>query len=84
MSPDGEFILIGGYKGTRRISVSMQGEEWRVEEKWTTTQIKPFFNDLVIHNSHAYGFFGPALTCIDTEDGKRKWKSGRFGGQSGR
>ena len=32
-----------------------------------------------MHNNHAYGFDGAILSCIDLQDGKRKWKGGRYG-----
>ena len=44
-------------------------------------QMKPSFNDIVVHKGHAFGFVGPNLTCIDISDGKRKWRGGRYGGQ---
>jgi hypothetical protein len=41
--------------------------------------LKPHFSDFVGHEDHAYGFDGSILSCIAVEDGKRKWKGGRYG-----
>jgi outer membrane protein assembly factor BamB len=52
---------------------------WAVEERWTSTGLKPYFSDFVVHEGHAYGFDGGILSSIDLADGKRKWKGGRYG-----
>jgi outer membrane protein assembly factor BamB len=44
-----------------------------------STGLKPYFNDFVVHNGHAFGFDGSILSSIDLADGKRKWKGGRYG-----
>src|SRR5262249_2386056 len=36
-------------------------------------------NGFVGHKSHAFGFDGRILACIDLKEGKRKWKGGRYG-----
>jgi outer membrane protein assembly factor BamB len=65
--------------GTRRIAVAQGPGGWTVEERWTSAALKPYFNDFVVHNGHAFGFDGRILACIDIEDGKRQWKGGRYG-----
>jgi outer membrane protein assembly factor BamB len=65
--------------GMRRIAVAHGPGGWTVEERWTSNALKPYFNDIVIHDSHAFGFDGSILACVDLKDGKRKWKGGRYG-----
>ena len=70
---------MSGGIGTRRIAVAHGPGGWTVEERWTSRGLKPYFNDFVVHKGHAFGFDGSILACIDLEDGKRKWKGGRYG-----
>jgi outer membrane protein assembly factor BamB len=65
--------------GSRRIAVAHGPGGWTVAERWISTGLKPSFNDFVIHDGHAFGFDGSILSCINLEDGKRKWKGGRYG-----
>jgi outer membrane protein assembly factor BamB len=83
-----------GGQGMRRLAISRQSDGpttgsqpsgvtskdgWTVEERWTSRGLKPYYNDFVIHNGHAYGFDGSILSSIDLETGERKWKGGRYG-----
>jgi outer membrane protein assembly factor BamB len=65
--------------GVRRVAVTKGPAGWSVEERWTSNGLKPYFNDFVVHKGHAFGFDGSLLASIDLEDGKRKWKGGRYG-----
>ena len=83
LAPGGDVLItvseaMGGV-GIRRIAVAPGAAGWSVEERWTSRGLKPYFNDFVVHNGHAYGFDGSILACIDLEDGARKWKGGRYG-----
>ncbi len=65
--------------GTRRLGVTHGPDGWSVEERWTSIRLKPYFNDFVVHEGHAYGFDGSILACMDVADGNRAWKGGRYG-----
>jgi outer membrane protein assembly factor BamB len=80
---DGDVLInsadaMGG-NGIRRLAVARGPAGWKVEERWTSRGLKPYFNDLVVHKGHAFGFDGNILSCIDLADGTRKWKGGRYG-----
>ena len=65
--------------GMLRVNVARDAKGWSVKERWTSTGLKPYFNDFVAHDGHAFGFDGGILACIEVEDGTRKWKGGRYG-----
>src|SRR4030095_15643247 len=68
-----------GGAGIRRLGITHGPAAWSVEERWTSTGLKPFFNDFVVHKGHAFGLDGSLLSSIDLADGKRAWKGGRYG-----
>ena len=85
LTPDGDVLLnalistgLAGH-GTRRITVGRASGSWTVTERWTSNGLKPYFNDFVVHEGHAYGFDGAILACINLDDGARRWKGGRYG-----
>ena len=73
-------VLIGGDPvGTRHIGVERGPGGWRIEERWTSNGLKPYYSDFVVHEGHAYGFDGRILASIDLATGERNWKGGRYG-----
>jgi len=80
---DGDLLIstggASGGVGTRRLTVAHKSGGWTVAERWTSRGLKPYFNDLVVHKGHAFGFDGSLLACIELQDGTRKWKGGRYG-----
>ena len=79
-TPAGDVLISSGDgQGLRRVSVTHDAGGWKVEERWTSSGLKPSFNDFVVHEGHAFGFDGSILASIDLTDGTRKWKGGRYG-----
>jgi len=80
LTADGDLLISAGEGiGLRRLSLDQSPSGWSVTERWTTNRLKPYFNDFVVHDGHAYGFDGRILACIDVATGERKWKGGRYG-----
>jgi outer membrane protein assembly factor BamB len=73
-------VLVGTpMAGARRVRISHAGNSWGNEQVWETKDIKPYFNDLVIYQDHAYGFDGNLLTCVSLADGKGTWRARNYG-----
>jgi outer membrane protein assembly factor BamB len=66
----------GEQGGTRRLRLEGGGE---AAEAWTTRAVKPYFNDLVLHEGHLYGFDGNFLTCVSLDDGEGRWRARGYG-----
>ncbi|QDT08435.1 PQQ-binding-like beta-propeller repeat protein [Planctomycetes bacterium K23_9] len=75
----GDSILLATEGETRCLRISQGDDGFQAEERWTSRNLKPDFNDFVVHEGHAYGFDAKIFTCIDVETGERRWKRGRYG-----
>jgi outer membrane protein assembly factor BamB len=65
--------------GTRRISVSHEGDNWLTREQWTSRKIKPYFNDFVVLHECLYGFDGNKFVCVRLKDGSETWRARGYG-----
>jgi outer membrane protein assembly factor BamB len=72
---DSDVLIGSGFGiGTRRVHVNRKGSDWKTDQVWETRAISPYYNDLVVHKGHLYGFHSIFLTCVDLETGKAAWK----------
>ena len=82
LTADGDVLIgtdtgMGGrHIGMRRVAVTQGPAGWTVQERWTTTGLKPYFNDFVVHEGHAYGFDG-SLARLRGPEGRRAQVEGR-------
>lgn len=77
---DGNKLLIpsGMGTGTRLVQFTNGDQGLQAGELWTSKDMKPDFNDILVHDGNIYGFDGGIFACIGAQDGKRKWKGGRY------
>jgi outer membrane protein assembly factor BamB len=77
---DGNKLLIpaGMGTGTRLVEFSLGNNGLEAKELWTSIDMKPDYNDILVHDGNIYGFDNSIFACIGLEDGKRKWKGGRY------
>src|ERR1035437_1194900 len=73
LTADGGVLITTGSAaggiGTRRLAVAHGPGGWTVGEVWTSSGLKPYFNDIVVHDGYAFGFDGGILACIGLQDG---------------
>lgn len=80
VTEDGDLLLsVGEGSDLHRVAVAREGEGWKVEERWASEGLKPYFSDFVVHEGHAYGFDDGEIACISLGDGARKWAGGNYG-----
>jgi hypothetical protein len=77
---EGNKLLIpaGMGTGTRLVEFSSGSNGLDAKELWTSIDMKPDYNDILVHEGNIYGFDNSIFACIGLEDGKRKWKGGRY------
>lgn len=74
-----QLLFTSEYSGSRLIDLKLTDEGIDASEVWTSRNLKPDFNDFVVHEGHVYGFDGAIFVCIDLKDGSRCWRKGRYG-----
>jgi outer membrane protein assembly factor BamB len=78
---NGDLLITSGEGfSLHRIAAKKGPEGWTTKEIWKSGDIKPYFNDIVVHKGYVYGFDVPALVCVNLEDGTGVWRGGKFGG----
>ena len=79
ISPSALIVALGDGIGMARLEVTKEHDHWSVSEVWSTTRLRPSFNDSVVLGGFIYGFNQAIFTCIDASTGERSWQGGRYG-----
>ena len=85
---DGRILLGKGYaQGSKMIriesispDVSVETKKWTVSTVWQSSRVlKTKFTNAIFFDQRLYALSDGILECVDPNDGKRVWRSGRFG-----
>jgi len=74
-------FLLTGQEESRAYRVAAADGVFALEEVWTSTNLKQSLATPVLHEGYLYGFSGDFLTCVNSEDGEKVWKSRPPGGR---
>ncbi|MCY2972757.1 MAG: PQQ-like beta-propeller repeat protein [Planctomycetota bacterium] len=73
------FITSSYGVGCGLVKISKDGDKFKEEELWHNFNLRCRFTSPVLFEGFIYGLDEGMLVCLDPNDGKRKWKGGRYG-----
>ncbi len=76
----GYVVVSSGYDvGAALLKVEQSGGTWRVSEVWKSRDLKSKMSNFVVRNQFIYGLDNGIMACLSLQNGKRRWKQGRYG-----
>lgn len=52
---------------------------WNAKKLWKNRTMQTKFASALVRDGHAYGLDNGILECVSVDDGRRRWKRGRYG-----
>jgi len=79
--PGGHLFVSSGYGVGAKLLKPRAGAGDRIELEpvWESRAMKAKFTNVVHREGYLYGLDDGILACVDTSDGERQWKGGRYG-----
>lgn len=75
-----QLLVSTGYGiGSKLFNFAHEAEQWTVTEVWQSSRMKAKFTNLVVLGPFLYGLDDGTLSCLDLNDGSRKWRGKRYG-----
>lgn len=79
LGPRSLLVSLGDGVGLCRLDLEYSGGTWKVAESWSTSRLRPSFNDSLVHHGNIYGFNQDLLCCADAATGELRWRGKRYG-----
>lgn len=73
-------LISSGYdNGTALLKIQRNHGGFDVDVVWLSKNLKSKMSNFVVYGQHIFGLDNGILTCLDLNDGARRWKRGRYG-----
>jgi outer membrane protein assembly factor BamB len=79
VAPNRVFLSADYGTGCALVELSRERGAWKPKQRWASRTMQTKFSSPVLRDGHVYGLDDGILECVSVADGKRKWKSGRYG-----
>ena len=73
------FVSSGYGRGSAVFEIKSRKNQLEVQEVWKNKNLKSKFSCAVTQGNFVYGLDNGILTCLSLKDGRKLWKSGRYG-----
>jgi outer membrane protein assembly factor BamB len=78
--PGDRLLVSAGYGiGSKLYQLAASGSGLQATMTWESPRLKSKFANMVLHGGDVYGLDDGVLTCLDPQNGERRWKGGRYG-----
>lgn len=76
-----QLLISSGYsRGSALLDLEVdQSGGWVIRQRWHSQDLDSKFSDLIVHAGSVYGLDDGILTCLNLQNGERRWKQGRYG-----
>jgi outer membrane protein assembly factor BamB len=79
LGPSALLVALGDGVGLCRLNFEHTGAAWKITEAWTTSRLRPSFNDSLVLGDSIFGFNQDLLCCLDASTGDLRWRGRRYG-----
>lgn len=77
-----DHIFFSSQNGSDLVKIEQQGEKWDWKSLWEKSEsrnLKAAYANVIHKDGFVYGLDNGILTCVELQNGKRRWKNGRYG-----
>jgi len=79
IAPNRVFLSADYGTGCALVELTRERGAWKPKQRWASRAMQTKFSSPVLRDGYVYGLDDGILECVSLAEGRRKWKSGRYG-----